>query len=67
MKLFLAAALVAGASAFAPAASRSAVAPRPAIAARATPIVAYTVPEPDDMWCALALAPPSRSRMRRRQ
>ena len=53
-------ALAASAAAFAPAAAARPAAVRPAIAARAAPIVAYTVPEPEDMWWGDKDYPPSK-------
>ena len=54
--------LVGSCAAFAPAASLrpSVVAPRPALAARTGPVVAYTVPEPEDMWWGDKEYPPSK-------
>jgi len=59
LRCLLVAAAASSAAAFAPAAAGR-VAPRPAIAARAAPIVAYTVPEPDDMWWGDKDYPPSK-------
>merc|ERR1719327_335921 len=54
-------AAAASASAFVPTVARPAPAVRPAIASRrAADVVAYTVPEPDDMWWGDKDYPPSK-------